>query len=98
MRSFGGLAALAALGALSAVIYAAALPSAVWLRVGLLAVHPVVVAVLFALYLAAWHVSARILPTKTALAVVLGFGLLFRTLMLPTPVYLSSDLFRYLWD
>src|SRR5215470_14434860 len=94
MRGFGGLTALAALGALSAAIYAGALPAAARLRVDPLAAH----AVLFVLYLAAWLVSGRLLPTKTALAVVLGFGLLFRTLMLPTPVYLSSDLFRYLWD
>lgn len=98
MRSFGGLAALTAIGALSAAIYAGALPAAAWLRVDLLAAHPVVVAVLFVLYLAAWIVSVRIVPTKRALALVLGFGLLFRMLMLPTPVYLSSDLFRYLWD
>jgi len=99
MRRFGGLAALAALGALSAATYAGALSAAAWLGVGLLAAHPVVVAVLFVLYLAAaWLVSVRILPTKKALAVVLGFGLLFRALVLPTPVYLSSDLFRYLWD
>jgi len=98
MRSFGGLAALTAIGALSAAIYAGALPAAAWLRVDLLAAHPVIVAVLFVLYLAAWIVSVRIVPTKRALAVVLGFGLLFRMLMLPTPVYLSSDLFRYLWD
>src|SRR6266446_4583056 len=99
MRRFGGLSALAALGALSAATYAGALSAAAWLGVGLLAAHPVVVAVLFVLYLAAaWLVSVRILPTKKALAVVLGFGLLFRVLMLPTPVYLSSDLFRYLWD
>src|SRR6266852_3901404 len=99
MRRFGGLAALAALGALSAATYAGALSAAAWLGVGLLAAHHVVVAVLFVLYLAAaWLVSVRILPTKKALAVVLGFGLLFRALVLPTPVYLSSDLFRYLWD
>jgi len=29
---------------------------------------------------------------------LLAFGLLFRILMLPTPVYLSSDVYRYLWD
>src|SRR5712692_10772062 len=98
MRRVGGLAALAALGALSAATYAGALSAAAWLGVGLLAAHHVVVAVLFVLYLAAaWLVSVRILPTKKALAVVLGFGLLFRALVLPTtPVYLSSDLFRYL--
>jgi alpha-1,6-mannosyltransferase len=99
MRRFGGLAALVALGALSAATYAGALPAAAWLRVEPLAVHPVVVAVLFVLYLsAAWLGAVGVRPTRSALAVVLGFGLLFRVLMLPTPVYLSSDLYRYLWD
>src|SRR5712692_4611477 len=99
MHGFGGLAALAALGALSAAIYAGALPAAAWLGIELLAAHPVVVVVLFALYLtAAWLAAVRVRPTRSALAVVLGFGLLFRALMLPTPVYLSSDLYRYLWD
>src|SRR2546426_10228000 len=99
MCRFGGLSALAALGALSAATYAGALAAAVWLGVGLLAPHPVVVAVLFVLYLAAaWLVRARVLPTEKAPAVVLGFGLLFRVLMLPTPVYPSSDLLRYLRD
>src|SRR5712692_6907456 len=99
MHGFGGLAALAALGALSAAIYAGALPAAAWLGIELLAAHPVVVVILFALYLtAAWLNAVRVRPTRSALVVVLGFGLLFRTLMLPTPVYLSSDLYRYLWD
>lgn len=99
MRRFGGLAALTVLGVLSAATYAGALPAAGWLGVEPLAAYPVAFAVLFGLYLAsAWLVSVRSLPTKQALAVVLGFGLLFRALMLPTPVYLSSDLFRYLWD
>jgi glycosyl transferase family 87 len=31
-------------------------------------------------------------------AMILGFAVLFRALMLTTPVYLSSDLYRYLWD
>jgi len=99
MRRFGGLAALAALGVLSAATYAGALPTAGWLGVEPLAAYPVAFAVLFVLYLASARlVSVRVLRTKEALAVVLGFGLLFRVLMLPTPVYLSSDLFRYLWD
>lgn len=99
MRRFGGMAGLAALGVLSAATYAGALPTAGWLGVEPLAAYPVAFAVLFVLYLtSAWLVSVRIQPTKKALAVVLGFGLLFRALMLPTPVFLSSDLFRYLWD
>jgi alpha-1,6-mannosyltransferase len=99
MLGGGGLSALMALGALSAAVYAFALPAVGWLAVEPLAAHPVVFGVLFALYLAAaWLVSARVRPTRTALVVVLGFGLLYRALMLPTPVYLSSDLYRYLWD
>src|SRR5260370_39418479 len=99
MRRFGGPAALAALGALSAAIYAGAPPLVARLRVEPLAAHPVVIAVLFALYLAAvWLAAVRVLPGRRALGVVLGFGLLFRALMVPTPVYLSSDLYRYLWD
>jgi hypothetical protein len=86
------------LGVMSASIYAGALPAAAWLGVDPLAAHPVFFAVLFAFYLmAAWH-AGRLAPTRGALAVVLGLGLLFRALMLPTPVYLSSDLYRYLWD
>jgi len=99
MRRFGGVAALSVLGVLSAAIYAGAFPAAAWLGVQPLAAHPIVTAVLFALYLPApWLAAVRVRPTRSALVVVLGFGLLFRALMLPTPVYLSSDLYRYLWD
>jgi alpha-1,6-mannosyltransferase len=99
MVRVGGLAALVALGAVSAATYAGALPAAAWLGIEPLAAHPVVVGILFALYLASmWLVGARRQATKRALIAVLGFGLLFRMLMLPTPVYLSSDLYRYLWD
>src|SRR5215471_11440145 len=93
------LAALAALGALSGATYAGALTAAGRLGIEPLAAYPIVFALLFALYLAsAWLVNVHLRPTKTALVVVLGFGLLFRGLVLPTPVYLSSDLFRYFWD
>jgi alpha-1,6-mannosyltransferase len=33
-----------------------------------------------------------------ALATILVFGFLFRLVLLPTPIYLSSDLYRYFWD
>lgn len=99
MLGVGGLAALATLGALSAATYGGALPAAGWLGVEPIAAYPVVFGVLFVLYLAsAWLVSVCFLPTKKALVIVLGFGFLFRAQMLPTPVYLSSDLYRYLWD
>jgi alpha-1,6-mannosyltransferase len=35
---------------------------------------------------------------RVVLGLVLGFGLLFRLAVLPTPVLLSSDIYRYLWD
>jgi alpha-1,6-mannosyltransferase len=99
MRRVGGLAALVALGALSAAIYAGALRAAAAFDVEPLAAQPAVVGALFVLYLGAtWLGAVSVRPTRSALAVVLGFGLLFRALMLPTPVYLSSDLYRYLWD
>lgn len=56
-------------------------------------------AALFAIYLlAAGVVLRRATTDRTLLALVLGFGLLFRVAVLPSPVVLSSDLYRYLWD
>jgi hypothetical protein len=87
------------LGIVSAVAYATALPGAYRPDVAPLAAHVVVFGVLFVLYLAGIRIALG--PTgraRGALGLVLGFGLLFRLLMLPTPVYLSSDVYRYLWD
>ncbi|MGH7395530.1 MAG: hypothetical protein ACREJF_08030, partial [Candidatus Methylomirabilales bacterium] len=54
---------------------------------------------LFALYLlAAWLILRRPSADRGLLGMILGFGLLFRLVLLPTPVLLSSDPFRYLWD
>lgn len=94
-----GLAALVSLGILSAALYALAVPMAAWMRTEPLVWHPAVVAALFALYLVAiWMVLRRLPSTPRLLAVILGFAIVFRALMLTTPVYLSSDLYRYLWD
>ncbi len=99
VQQAAGFAALMALGILSAAVYALAVPIAGWLAMEPLACHPAVVAVLLALYLVAlWLVLRRLPSTPRLLAVILGFALLFRALMLTTPVYLSSDLYRYLWD
>jgi hypothetical protein len=99
MQQAKGFAAVVALGLLSAALYALAVPVATWLGMEPLAFHPVVVSVLFALYFVAlWLVLRRLPSTPRLVSVILGFGLLFRTLMLTTPVYLSSDLYRYLWD
>ncbi len=35
---------------------------------------------------------------KTTLGLILGFAILFRFLLLPTPPVLSSDIYRYIWD
>ncbi len=54
---------------------------------------------LFALYaLAAWLALRNRSGDRVALGIILGFGLLFRLAVLPSPVVLSSDLYRYLWD
>jgi hypothetical protein len=107
MRGFTIPRGLTALGTLSAVLYASTvvpLPS----RPGealtrYLAVFPV----LFGVYLAAvWLAPREPRPSEppagprwtTTLTTILGFGLLFRVLLLPTSVYLSGDLYRYLWD
>ncbi len=54
---------------------------------------------LFLLYLlAAWVVLRHPSADRVLLGLILGFGLLFRLVLLPSPVVLSSDLYRYLWD
>jgi hypothetical protein len=54
---------------------------------------------LFLLYLlAAWVVVRRRSADRVLLGLILGFGFLFRLVLLPSPVVLSSDLYRYLWD
>jgi succinate dehydrogenase hydrophobic anchor subunit len=56
-------------------------------------------AALFLLFaLAAWLVLRRPSNDPVLLGLILGFGLLFRLVLLPSPVVLSSDLYRYLWD
>lgn len=89
---------LVALGALSAVGYATAMPLAGLLGLAPMALHIGLFAFLFALYLVALRAAVRASPDRRMLAIILGFALVFRLLMLPTPVYLSSDLYRYLWD
>src|SRR5687767_13197770 len=99
MNRFSGRAALAALGVASALAYATSLPIAPRPDVEPLAAHVVVFGVLFFLYVAAIRIALG--PAgrmRGALTLVLGFALLFRVLMLATPVYLSSDVYRYLWD
>ncbi len=54
---------------------------------------------LFLLYLlAAWVIIRRASHDRTVLSIILGFGFLFRIAVLGSPVLLSSDIYRYLWD
>jgi hypothetical protein len=99
MQQAVAFAGLVALGVLSAASYALAVPIATWLGMEPLAWHPAMVAGVFAFYLVAlWLVRSRLPSTPRVMAAILGFAFLFRSLMLTTPVYLSSDLYRYLWD
>ena len=99
MGRFTGCISLAGLGALSAVVYASAAPLSARLGVEPLRLHLPVVGAAFALYLLAlWLVARGAATGRGALGIVLGFGLVFRILLVWTPVYLSSDPYRYLWD
>ena len=46
----------------------------------------------------AWWTFRGNAEEKTTLGLILGFALLFRLLLLPTPPVLSSDIYRYIWD
>jgi len=54
---------------------------------------------LFALYAAAcWLVIRQPLNKKRGMAVIIGFGLLFRALLFPANQIQEDDIYRYLWD
>jgi len=89
---------LVALGVLSVAGYVAAVLLARPLGLAPMALHLGVFAFLFVLYLAALRVSTSARPDRQTLGIIVAFALFFRLLMLPTPVYLSSDPYRYLWD
>jgi len=95
---WGIRAALAGLGLASLAGYAAGFP-----RVAAterpLGRYVVLFIVLFALYLfGLWLVRRAPAHDRFLLALILGFGLAFRLVLLPTPPILSSDVYRYLWD
>jgi len=92
-------AAIAGLGGLSLLGYAIGFPwvaawdSQAW------GPYVVLFAAIFILYvLAAWVTLRRPRADGVLVALILGFGLAFRVVLLPTPVVLSSDVYRYLWD
>jgi alpha-1,6-mannosyltransferase len=47
---------------------------------------------------AAWIMFRTNTDDAGTLGLILGFAVLFRLLLLPTPPVLSSDIFRYVWD
>ncbi len=99
MRRVTGCVKLGGIGVLSAAVYASAVPLSVRLGLEPLRTHLPVFGVAVALYLLAfWLVARGGAAGPGALAIILGFALVFRILMLWTPVYLSSDPYRYLWD
>ena len=90
---------LGGLGAVSLVGYAVGLPllvagsprthlAYIWLFGGLFLVYVLSISVVWR-----WRSEDRIL-----LGVVFGFAFLFRVSLLASPVILSSDVYRYLWD
>lgn len=90
---------MAGCGLLSLGGYALDLHALFGTELRVLGIYVGLFAALFALYLlAAWMVLRPPADDPPMLALVLGFGLLFRLAVLPGPVVLSSDLYRYLWD
>jgi len=64
-----------------------------------LGAYAVLFSALYLLYVVvAWLVLRRPAEDRALLWAILGFGLLFRVVLLDTPVLLSSDVYRYLWD
>jgi alpha-1,6-mannosyltransferase len=87
-----------ALGVVSVVGYGVGLP-----RLVADTAHPHLAyiglfASLFVLYLLATSVVLRRPDDRVVLGLVLAFGLFFRVSVLASPVVLSSDVYRYLWD
>jgi len=94
-----GCVKLAGLGVLLTTVYASAVPLSARLGLEPLQLHLPEFGVVVALYLLALRLVVRGGATgRGALGIILGFALVFRILMLWTPVYLSSDPYRYLWD
>jgi alpha-1,6-mannosyltransferase len=104
--AYGDAIALAGLGALSALLYLANFDLAPLLgragvinaEAGGLGAYPLLSAALFVLYGLAVLRVVRRGSEPGALAVILGFAVLFRLAVLPAPLVLSSDLYRYIWD
>jgi len=98
-REIGTRILLGGLGAVSLLGYAAGFP---WLVAGSPRTHLAYIGLfagLFLVYLLAISVvGRRRTEDRVLLGMVLGFAFLFRVSLLASPVVLSSDIYRYLWD
>ncbi len=65
---------------------------------GRLAAYPYLYILLFALYGVAVAAILRQHRGPTFLGLIVGFAILFRVALLFSPLVLSSDLYRYIWD
>lgn len=63
-----------------------------------LAAYPSLCVALFCFYLLALVSILRKRSRSSSLGVILGFAILFRTILLFMPQVLSSDIYRYVWD
>lgn len=87
------------LGVISLLGYAVGLPLLVAASPRTLVAYILLFGALFVVYLIALGVVLREGPEdRLLLGLVLSFSLLFRVTVLGSPVLLSSDLYRYLWD
>ena len=59
---------------------------------------PFVLLILTAYAICLWAFLRISLPDRKSLLALLGFALLFRLTVLPSPPYESEDIYRYLWD
>jgi hypothetical protein len=98
-RTWGARAGLGGLGVLSLAGYVLAFPRIPGSGLRTLSLYVALFGALFGLYLAATAIALRRAPRdRVVLGLILGFGLAFRVALLPTPIILSSDVYRYLWD
>jgi alpha-1,6-mannosyltransferase len=90
---------LGALGAASLLGYALGLPLLVTVSPRTHLAYIGLFVSLFLLYVLAISIVLRSRPPdRLLLGLVLGFAILFRASLLASPVVLSSDVYRYLWD
>lgn len=98
-RQAGAVLLVGSLGVVSLLGYAAGVPWLVAASPRPHVAHIGLFGALFLIYLlATWIILRRPSVDRLLVGLVLGFGLLFRLSLLDTPVLLSSDLYRYLWD